>query len=148
MTVRSATAADLDGIAAIQAASPGASQWDPASYLDYNCWIAADHGTVLGFLVTRQIAPGECEILNLAVAPSARRHGVARKLLDKELAQGEGQWFLEVRESNAAAIGLYQSLGFRPVGRREGYYQEPHESGIVMKIDSCYRQLALNTPTP
>jgi [ribosomal protein S18]-alanine N-acetyltransferase len=135
MTVRAATAEDLAAIAAIQAQSPKASQWDPASYLGYECLVATDN-RMLGFLVTRQTTPGEREILNLAVDPTARRRGVARALLQVELGRGKNQWFLEVRESNFRAIKLYESVGFRVAGRRESYYKNPAEPGIVMKFDS------------
>lgn len=135
MTVRAAIAEDLAAIAEIQARSPEASQWDPASYLSYDCTVATDP-QVLGFLVARQTAPGEREILNLAVDPSARQRGVARALLQAELGRGKNQWFLEVRESNTSAIKLYQSAGFRVAGRRESYYSNPAEPGIVMKFDS------------
>ena len=141
MTIRTATAADLSGIALIQRAAPEASQWDPASYLDYACVVAkdevaADGETVLGFLVFRETGPGECEILNLAVHPGARRRGVARQLLQTVLSPGQGKWFLEVRAANLGAIRLYESMGFRQVARREGYYRNPPEAGIVMQFDS------------
>jgi [ribosomal protein S18]-alanine N-acetyltransferase len=136
MTVRGATAEDLPVIAAIQEASPEASQWDPASYLDYECSVAASGGRVLGFLVIRQVAPEEREILNLAVAPAERRRGVARKLLGAELQRAKTRWFLEVRASNSSAVKLYESAGFREAGRRESYYSNPQETGIVMKFDS------------
>ena len=136
MTVRGATADDVAAIAAIQEASPEASQWDPASYLDYECSVAAGGGRVLGFLVVRQIAADEREILNLAVDPSERRHGVARKLLENELRRVKTRWFLEVRASNSSAIKLYESAGFRKGGRRESYYSNPAETGIVMMFDS------------
>jgi ribosomal-protein-alanine N-acetyltransferase len=136
MIVRSATPSDLPAIARIQAASPEASQWEPANYLDYRCSVAEESGNILGFLVFRPVAPAEYEILNLAVDLSARRRGVARRLLQSELAQAQGQWFLEVRGSNRAAIQLYETLGFKAVGRREAYYRNPPEPGIVMKIDS------------
>jgi [ribosomal protein S18]-alanine N-acetyltransferase len=136
MTVRAATAEDLAAIAAIQEASPEASQWDPASYLDYECSVAASGGRVLGFLVVRQVAAEEREILNLAVDPSERRRGVARKLLETELRRAKTRWFLEVRASNSSAIKLYESTGFRAAGRRESYYSNPVEPGIVMKFDS------------
>ena len=136
MTVRAATAEDLAAIAAIQEASPEASHWDPASYLDYECSVAASGARVLGFLVVRQIAPDEREILNLAVDPSARRRGVARKLLETEMRRMKTQWFLEVRASNSSAIELYERAGFRMAGRRESYYNNPAEPGIVMKFDS------------
>ena len=136
MTVRVATADDLAAIAAIQEKSPEASQWEPASYLEYECSVAMSGGRVLGFLVVRQVAADEREILNLAVDPAARRRGVARKLLEIELQRAKTQWFLEVRASNSSAIKLYESAGFRAAGRRESYYQNPAESGIVMMFDS------------
>ena len=136
MTLRSATADDLAAIAAIQEESPEASQWDPASYLDYEFSVAVSDGRVIGFLVVRQVAADEREILNLAVDPAARRRGVARKLLESELRRAKTRWFLEVRASNSNAIKLYESAGFRVAGRRESYYQNPDESGIVMMFDS------------
>ncbi len=136
MTVRAATPDDLAAIAAIQEASPEASQWEPASYLDHECSVAANAGRVLGFLVVRQVAADEREILNLAVDPAERRRGVARKLLETELWRPKMQWFLEVRASNSSAIKLYESTGFREAGRRESYYRNPDEPGIVMKFDS------------
>jgi [ribosomal protein S18]-alanine N-acetyltransferase len=136
MTVRGATAEDLPAIAAIQEASPEASQWDPASYLDYECSVATSGGRVLGFLVVRQVAEDEREILNVAVDPAERRRGVARELLETELRRTKIKWFLEVRASNSNAIKLYKSTGFREAGRRESYYRNPDEPGIVMKFDS------------
>jgi ribosomal-protein-alanine N-acetyltransferase len=136
MTVRGATADDMAAIAAIQEMSPEASQWEPASYLDYECSVATNGGRVLGFLVVRQIAADEREILNLAVDPAERRRGVARKLLETELRRAKTQWFLEVRASNSSAVKLYESTGFRQAGRRESYYRNPVESGIVMMFDS------------
>ncbi len=136
MTVRGATAEDLAAIATIQQASPEASQWEPASYLDYECSVAIHDGRVAGFLVVRQVAADEREILNLAVDPTERCRGVARKLLETELARENMRWFLEVRASNSSAIKLYERAGFRAAGRRESYYSNPVESGIVMKFDS------------
>jgi [ribosomal protein S18]-alanine N-acetyltransferase len=136
MKIRAATADDLAAIVAIQAASPEASQWDPASYLDYDCLVAVKGDQVAGFLVSRPTAPGEREILNVAVELSQRRHGVARRLIAAELERPRGQWFLEVRESNIAAINLYKACGFQEAGRRNSYYQNPPETGIVMKLIS------------
>ena len=58
MKIRAADSDDLAAIAAIQAASPEASQWEPASYLDYDCLVAVEDDHVAGFLVSRQTAPG------------------------------------------------------------------------------------------
>ena len=108
----------------------------PASYLGYDCLVAIDDGHVAGFLVSRQTTPGEREILNVAVAPSERRHGIARRLIAAELERSRGQWFLEVREFNTAALNLYKTCGFQEAGRRDSYYHNPPEPGIVMKLIS------------
>ena len=137
LLVRPATPLDLPAIAAIQAASPEAARWNPAQYLDYDTRVAIAQDQVVAFLVLRQTAPGEREILNLAVDPGHRRQGIGRRLLMEVLAgPGTGprsDWFLEVRESNRAAVGLYRGLGFVPSGFRPAYYADPPESGIVMK---------------
>jgi ribosomal-protein-alanine N-acetyltransferase len=136
VTIRAATAGNLPAIAAIQAASPEAAQWDPAGYLDHECRVALIDARVVGFLVTRQVGPGEREILNLAVAPAERHTGIARSLLGDALASNPAAWFLEVRASNAAAIQLYESAGFHRAGRRSNYYYEPAEDAIVMRFFS------------
>jgi ribosomal-protein-alanine N-acetyltransferase len=136
MNIRTATLEDLAAIAAIQAASPQASQWDPGSYLEHDCAVAVEQGRVTGFLVSRRVAPDERDILNVAVDPAQRRKGIARALLASELARGTGRWFLEVRASNTAALRLYETAGFQVCGRRPGYYQEPAEEGIVMRFFS------------
>jgi [ribosomal protein S18]-alanine N-acetyltransferase len=136
ISIRLATTEDLPAIGRIQAASPQASQWSPQEYLAYRCTVAELESLVAGFLVSREIAPGEREILNLAVDPAALRNGVGRALLVHELQHSRGQWFLELRASNRKAINLYQSLGFQEVGIRNNYYVSPPESAIVMRIFS------------
>ena len=138
---RPAVPADLEAITAIQNGAPDAAHWEASDYLQYDCTLAvqntpADHGRILGFLLSRQNASSEREILNLAVAPADRRRGVARKLLEMELARGRNTWFLEVRSSNAPAIALYKDVGFQQVGVREEYYHDPMESAIVMRFFS------------
>lgn len=137
MIIRPASPEDLAAIAEIQAASPEASQWSPAEYLNYNCLV-----TDGGFLVTRQTAPGESEVLNLAIAPAARRTGIAKGLLSHALSASPGDWFLEVRASNLAAIHLYETLGFRASGTRPAYYSGSPEAAIVMHRRSCYGHVA------
>jgi [ribosomal protein S18]-alanine N-acetyltransferase len=134
--IRAASVGDLPAIAAIQSFSPEASQWAAESYLDQDCLIAVVGGRVVGFLVARATGPGEGEILNVAVEPPFRRAGIGRILVESVLARGQGAWFLEVRESNDAAINLYKTLGFAPVGRRENYYHTPAEAAIVMRVFS------------
>jgi ribosomal protein S18 acetylase RimI-like enzyme len=138
--MRRATREDLDAITTIQAMSPEASQWQPSEYLQYDCVVAIAEEKVAAFLVSRETAPGEREILNLAVDPLWRRRGMARQLLERELSRPKTQWFLEVREFNAGARRFYESLGFRPAGRRENYYrslgQGSPEGAIVMTFFS------------
>jgi glycosyltransferase involved in cell wall biosynthesis len=134
LTLRSATDADISAIGRIQATSPEAAQWDPRSYLKDDCIVAVSAGEIAGFVVSRQIAPAEREILNLAVSPDQRRKAIGLRLLEAELDRGQCSWFLEVRESNTPAIQLYQSVGFTASGRRQDYYNSPPESAIVMSF--------------
>ena len=137
LTVRRLADGDLPVIAAIQKASPEAAQWDPADYLAYNSLVAICNGTIAGFLITRTIAPGETEILNVAVAPEFRRQGVARHLISHDNVLLDGTVYLEVRASNQVAQDFYNRLGFQEVARRDGYYSDPPETAIVMKFHSC-----------
>ncbi|MGB0212983.1 GNAT family N-acetyltransferase, partial [Algiphilus sp.] len=85
------------------------------------------------------LAMDDAHLLNLAVAPTARRGGLARRLLDHVLAQARAaeaqRVLLEVRESNGAAVGLYADAGFRLLARRRGYYPAAggrREDALVM----------------
>jgi ribosomal-protein-alanine N-acetyltransferase len=137
MEIRRLTADDLPAIAAIQELSPEAARWNPADYLAYDCFVAICNLTIVGFLVTRTTAPGEREILNVAVAPQWRRQGVARCLFSHTNVLVEGTVYLEVRASNRVAQNLYKSLGFQEIARRPGYYSGPPETAVVMKFHSC-----------
>jgi ribosomal-protein-alanine N-acetyltransferase len=78
-------------------------------------------------------------VMNVAVAPEARRTGVATSLLegifratrDEEL----GGYTLEVRVTNHGAIALYEQLGFRTRGIRRGYYTDNREDAMIMWRD-------------
>ncbi len=140
MKLRTLAPGDIEDVLAILARSPEAAQW-----LRADCermalgsgrgWVAEDGGAVVGFVVAR-CAANEIEILNLAIAPEARRRGVARLLVAEAIAWGEScgavKAFLEVRESNSAAIRLYESLGFAEAGRRARYYVDPIEDGLML----------------
>jgi ribosomal-protein-alanine N-acetyltransferase len=83
---------------------------------------------VVGFIVG-QLAADDAEILTLGVRTDRQRHGIGRKLVEalaRAAKKAEARRvFLEVGMANAAALGLYKSLGFQEVGRRKGYYQRP-----------------------
>jgi polysaccharide biosynthesis protein PslH len=139
ISIRPAAPSDLEAVFRIQAASPEAAQWPVEAYQGADCLVAVD-AQVAGFIAFRQTSGGapdaEWEILNLAVAPARRRRGIARRLIEELLNRFPALWFLEVRESNSAAIRLYQSLGFERVGIRPEYYQDSREAAIVMRIFS------------
>jgi len=136
---------DLPGVVALEQASH-AAPWTQGNFRDA---FAAGYGTLVGELDCTvlaygvlMLAPGEAQLLNLTVAASARRRGVGRRLLQRLLAAAIGagarQCFLEVRESNHAAIALYLREGFAPVARRAAYYPPPagsaqREDALVMR---------------
>ncbi len=93
-------------------------------------------GSVAGY-AGMYIAGDDGEITNVAVAETFRRQGVGGMLLDRLLQEaargGVRQVFLEVRESNGAAIRLYQTYGFAPCGRRERFYRFPDEAALILQ---------------
>jgi ribosomal protein S18 acetylase RimI-like enzyme len=134
--IRRAETADLGQITAIQATAPEASQWLTPDYLTFDCQVATLDGQVAGFVVSRTVGDREREILNVAVRSDLRRLRIATELLRAEMKRWPGAHFLEVRESNTGARQLYEGLGFESVGARPGYYENPPETGIVMRIFS------------
>lgn len=98
--------------------------------------VCVDGGRVLGY-VGSQTVLGETDMMNVAVASNARRQGIAQQLIEalaEQLkARGSHCLTLEVRASNAPAIGLYRKLGFVQVGRRPGYYRNPKEDALILR---------------
>ena len=131
-------------IEAILRASPEAAQWSREALSDFltsnagagaHILVAESSGKVTGFLMALQVAE-EAEILNVAVIPEQRRSGQATALLGETIKElnpgGVKTLFLEVRESNHAAIAFYRANGFATGGRRPAYYREPEEAAICM----------------
>lgn len=102
--------------------------------------ILAEGDGPLGLVLIRSIA-GEAEILTLGVAPTARRKGQARALMNAAMGlarqTGAERLFLEVAEDNAPALRLYAALGFREMGRRKGYY----DRGAGVRADALVLHL-------
>lgn len=100
---------------------------------------AKAYGTSNGFILMQKPAAGESEILTLAVIPTARRQGLAGKLIAHALeALALKRVFLEVAADNHAARALYEKLGFIETGRRAAYYKKPDGSrvdGVLMRGD-------------
>lgn len=101
-------------------------------------WLLSEGGKPAAFLLGRH-AGGEAEVLTLGVLPEVRRGGHAVQLLDcfKERLrrEGVGVAYLEVAESNLAALALYRKAGFFQVGKRDGYYKRgvERESALILR---------------
>lgn len=96
-----------------------------------------EDGTVLGYGVLGVILDEGC-LEKLCVQPHLRRQGIGQAILSAFLRYGEAHLALltlEVRQSNAPAIALYEKLGFQEVGRRKNYYQSPREDAVLMTIE-------------
>jgi ribosomal-protein-alanine N-acetyltransferase len=91
---------------------------------------------LVGYCVV-QVVAGEMHLHNLAIDLAARRGGLGRWLLREALAWGESvgveEVFLEVRQSNWAALALYRGAGFEMVSARRGYYDRPREDALVLR---------------
>ena len=142
MLIRPIRPEDAAGLTEILQDAPEAARWrleDAASQTATapGVRLVAESGQeIVGFVMARQVLD-EAEILNIAVKRSHRRCGVGAALLLAALkdaqAQGAARVFLEVRESNAAAIAFYRKHGFRQTGRRRGYYRDPDEDALLFE---------------
>ncbi len=96
---------------------------------------AVAEGRLVGF-GGYSLAADQADVIDVAVAPSFRRQGIARLLMQSVLAdasdRGAEAIFLEVRESNAGAIALYTALAFTACGVRKNYYANPRENAVLM----------------
>jgi len=85
------------------------------------------------------IVVDEVQILTLAVHRDCWRKGVARALLDRTFREARKRGCvratLEVRPSNAQALALYGSMGFRRAGERPGFYAVGGEPAVIMILD-------------
>lgn len=95
---------------------------------------------IAAFLILR-VAGGEAEVLTVAVDPASRRKGFGRRLVEEAARRAyreRAEWvYLEVDESNQAAVSLYRKLGFETVGHRPHYYQRTgaaSETALVMRL--------------
>lgn len=98
---------------------------------------ATHEHAVAGFIISRLVMD-ELHINNVAIRPEFRRQRIAEQLLQAVLAQGRVSGarlaFLEVREGNTAAQGLYRRCGFEVTGRRRRYYNQPVEDALLMSL--------------
>lgn len=102
--------------------------------------VAEEGEKILGYcgVVTVQ---DEGDITNVAVEKNSQNQGIGKKLLEEMFQRtqkaGVCRLFLEVRAGNAAALHLYEKMGFVQTGIRKKYYEQPVEDGVVMKREKA-----------
>ena len=101
----------------------------------YCSFLAKEETEVIGYFGMIVVLV-EADITIVAVLPDHRKKGISRNLLhlslDEARQQGIYSIYLEVRDSNAAAITLYKHAGFKEVGKRKNYYEHPQEDARLM----------------
>ncbi len=128
-------------MAAIHAAAFPDDPWDFSSFAT----LLGQPG-VVGFIDPRggilvmRVAGDEAEILTIGV--TTRRRGLGRALMraaiEKAHAMGAAVLYLEAAAGNAAACGLYESLGFAVAGRRAKYYSNGDDAVLFsLRLDSA-----------
>lgn len=144
VVVRALATDDLDAVASLEGRS-FSQPWRRVNFerlLTQSNAIArvaeVDGGCVVGYGVLL-VAADEAEVVTLAVEPQLRGRGLGARLLDALLERaaerGVRRVFLDVRWSNAPALALYASRGFREMGRRTEYYAAPREDARVLALD-------------
>lgn len=82
-------------------------------------------------------APGEAELLRIAVHPGHRREGLGARLLDAALVRlcdaDIGLCHLEVHAENRPALALYRRFGFEIAGRRRAYYPDGSDALLLRR---------------
>jgi ribosomal-protein-alanine N-acetyltransferase len=96
--------------------------------------VLEEEGEIFGHIGVRHVLD-ELHITTVAVLPEHRRRGYARILIGAGLAAfpDARRVHLEVRPTNAAALALYEALGFAITGRRRRYYGD--EDALLMTLD-------------
>lgn len=138
---------DMDAMGARKAAELEkrcfSSPWELEEYEksrqreDFSCLCAYTDGEFSGFLMAFHVLD-ECHLLDIATEEKFRRRGIGAALiceLMKRAGEKDGSViYLEVREKNQAARGLYEKLGFVPVGKRKDYYKNPTDDAVLYTL--------------
>jgi len=145
LSIRKMRHEDLDRVHAIETRC-FSTPWQLSSFkyeidnIDAILKVALFHLDIVGYVCIRTILD-VTHILDIAVKHDVRRMGIAKRLLGSALQElrtarpDTKNITLEVRESNIAAIRLYEKFGFDEVGRRRDYYKKPTEDAIIMGLD-------------
>jgi [ribosomal protein S18]-alanine N-acetyltransferase len=105
--------------------------------------IDSQRNELVGYLIISRYVDA-WHVMNVAVADSYRRRGIASGLMERLFEDtsrdGRRGYTLEVRVSNEAAIQLYEKLGFKARGIRRGYYTDNREDALIMWKDPVREQ--------
>lgn len=149
LRVRAAVASDIAAVFALEQEIAEAPHWSESDYavilsgdgLRRCLFVAEIGGELAGFAVGKVIEAERetlAELESVAVRGDSRRRGVGQSLCHAVAewcrVQGAAVIELEVRAANSGAIALYERLGFEPVGRRRGYYREPVDDALLMRL--------------
>jgi ribosomal-protein-alanine N-acetyltransferase len=101
------------------------------------CLAAVRDQSLIGYLVCSRYAD-VWHLMNVAVTPTARREGIASRLMDRLFGEAgsEARYTLEVRASNHGAIAMYERFGFQPAGYRRRYYHDNGEDALIMWLEA------------
>lgn len=134
---------DLDEVVAIERASftlpwsRGAFLYEMEQNRVARCFVVREDARVVGYVCVWEIGD-EVHVTNVAVHPDCRQRGIGRMLMSMVLDDARTRRLrivgLEVRPSNREALPLYESFGFKVVGRRKGYYYDTGEDALVMEL--------------
>jgi ribosomal-protein-alanine N-acetyltransferase len=140
MQIRPMTIEDCEQVAQIEAASFSVP-WSLRAFTEtvnkenFRYFVAEESGEILGYCGFLFVLD-EAEIPNVCVKASARCRGIGKQmmtvLIEEAKKLGMAMLYLEVRESNAPARALYQSLGFEENGIRKNFYEHPVEHAVLM----------------
>jgi len=133
--------ADLDAVLQIEA-KVFTSPWPRVAFESSNAeesFVLCVDNLVVGYIMFLS-ALNECSIINVAVDPQYQGRGYATMMFNEVFAHNLGKhkidhYYLDVRLSNLAAIGLYEKLGFTRLAVRKSYYSLPDEDALVMFLD-------------
>ena len=120
---------------------PWTSKQFEESVSSYQSTVIEYQSQVIGFCILQPVLD-EANLLLMAIDPKMQGQGLGYKLLEysiEQLKNNPVQIFLEVRESNLAAIALYEKSGFHQIDVRRNYYPKADgskENAIIM-VKSC-----------
>ena len=142
--IRSATPADIPAMLQIEQ-SANSHPWSEGTFNTcfseryFNAVLLNDDDTIIGFYIGEKVAV-EASLFNIGVSPKFQGQGYGQQLLQHFIAQAQDlgalDCWLEVRQSNANAIKLYEKCGFIQTGLRHSYYPTAtgREDAILMAL--------------